>query len=109
MQVYIGETVVAEAAENQLVQIEGNLYFPPDAINWALFQDSSTPYTCPWKGEAAYWTVRTPAESHVDVAWSYPTPAATAIEHVGRDFSGYVAFDRVQVQLLESRTDLGIL
>jgi uncharacterized protein (DUF427 family) len=109
VQAWIGDTIVAEADEEQLVQIEGNLYFPPTAIKSDLFDDSSTTYTCPWKGAAQYWTVITPSGAHADAAWSYPALRPTAIDHVGLDFSGYVAFDPVQVVLLGSRGDVGAL
>lgn len=109
MQALIGETVVAETAEDRLVQIEGNLYFPPDSVRWEFFEDSSTPYTCPWKGAAQYWNARTPAGAYSDAAWSYPTLRPSAVERVGVDFAGYVAFDRVQVTFLESRADMEML
>jgi uncharacterized protein (DUF427 family) len=109
VQAWIGDTVVAEADEEQLVRIEGNLYFPPTAVRWDLVDDSATPYTCPWKGAAQYWNVTTPAGTHADAAWSYPSPLPTAIDHVGIDFGGYVAFDPVQVVLLESRADMGLV
>ena len=108
MQAWIGETLVAEADEEQLVRIEGNLYFPPDTVRWSLFENSATGYTCPWKGAALYWTITTPAGVHGDAAWGYPSPLPTAIAHVGFDFSGYVAFDPIQVAFLESRRDTGL-
>jgi uncharacterized protein (DUF427 family) len=109
VQAWIGGVVVAEAAEEKLVRIEGNPYFPPAAVNWDLFDDSATAYTCPWKGAAQYWTITTPGGVHADVAWSYPSPLPTAIDHVGLAFGGYVAFDPIQVVLLESRGDMGLL
>ena len=37
-------------------------------------------------------------ELHTDYAWSYPTPFPSAFDRVGKDFSGFVAFDpRVEV------------
>jgi uncharacterized protein (DUF427 family) len=109
VQALIGETVVAETAEDQLVRIEGNLYFPPDSVKWEFFEDSSTPYTCPWKGRAQYWNARTPAGTLADAAWSYPTAMPSAVGRVGVDFSGYVAFNRMQVRFLRSRVDMGML
>jgi uncharacterized protein (DUF427 family) len=106
MQAFIGETVVADAPEDQLVQIEGNLYFPPTSVRWEHIEDSSTPYTCPWKGTAQYWNAHTSTGHHSNIAWSYPAPIASAVERVGIDFSGYMAFDTVQVRLLESRADM---
>jgi uncharacterized protein (DUF427 family) len=88
MRASIGDTVIAEADEADLVKIEGNWYFPPASIAADRFEESPTPYTCPWKGQCQYFHV----DGHPDAAWSYPEPYPTAIERVGRDFSGYVAF-----------------
>ncbi|GHD47106.1 DUF427 domain-containing protein [Mycetocola manganoxydans] len=88
------DTVLAEAPESDLIKIEGNWYFPPSSLSSELFTESPTPYTCPWKGEAQYFTVTTGGEPQKDLAWSYPTPYPTAFDRVGKDFSGYVAFDR---------------
>ncbi len=84
-------TVLAEASDDEIVMIEGNVYFPPSAIKEGVLTESTTPYTCPWKGEAQYFTVLD-GQPYPDRAWSYPTPYPSAIERVGRDFSGYVAF-----------------
>lgn len=88
--------VVAETPDERIVMIEGNRYFPPDSLDRSLFHASPTPYTCPWKGECQYWTLRhrqdDAIDEAIDAAWSYPTPLPTAIERVGVDFSGYVAF-----------------
>jgi uncharacterized protein (DUF427 family) len=80
--------VIAEAPNDALISIEGNWYFPRDAVRDGVLVESDTPYTCPWKGECQYYTV----EGLQDRAWAYPTPFPSAIERVGKDFSGYVAF-----------------
>ena len=98
MQAFIGETVVADAAEEHLVQIEGNLYFPPTSVRWEHLEDSSTPYTCPWKGKAQYHDVLVGDTVLKDAAWSYPHITEYALARVGRDFSGYIAFDARQVR-----------
>ena len=85
-------TVVAEAPESDIVRIEGNVYFPPSAVRPQFLATSPTPYTCPWKGDAQYFTVEVDGQPLRDRAWSYPTPHATAIDRVGTDFSDYVAF-----------------
>ncbi|XAS76650.1 DUF427 domain-containing protein [Dermatophilaceae bacterium Sec6.4] len=97
MQVSINDVVVATATEDEVVSIEGNYYFPPSSIDAALFTTSSTAYTCPWKGAAQYWDVTTPGGAHKDAAWSYPDLYDGATKRVGRDFAGYLAFDRSQV------------
>lgn len=85
-------TVIAEALESDIVRIEGNVYFPPSAVRPEFLTTSPTPYTCPWKGEAQYFTVEVEGQPLPNRAWSYPTPHATAIDRVGSDFSNYIAF-----------------
>jgi uncharacterized protein (DUF427 family) len=85
-------TVIAEAPESEVLRIEGNVYFPLSAVRSELLTTSPTPYTCPWKGEAQYFTVDVDGRRLPDRAWSYPTPYSSAIDRVGTDFSNYVAF-----------------
>ena len=91
-QAKLGDQVVAEADEADVIHIEGNVYFPPSAVAADVLRDSPTPYTCPWKGECQYFTVQGGDGWLTDRAWAYPTPYPSAIDRVGRDFSGYVAF-----------------
>jgi len=92
MKAVVGDTVIAEAPEEDLIKIEGNWYFPPASVNSALLTESPTPYTCPWKGECQYFTVNVDGQQLQDRAWSYPNPYPTAFDRVGKDFSNYVAF-----------------
>lgn len=95
MKATINGRVVAEAPESELVSIEGNWYFPPSSIADGALDDSATPYTCPWKGVAQYHNVA----GQSDAGWSYPQPPSSAITRVGKDFGGYVAFDRRYVEV----------
>lgn len=82
------------AESDQTIVIEGNHYFPPDAINNSYFQPSNTHTHCPWKGEASYYNVVVADQVNKDAAWYYsdPRPAAQEIKN-------YVAFWRgVKVQ-----------
>jgi uncharacterized protein (DUF427 family) len=99
MKAVVGETVVAEAASEAVVSIEGNVYFPPDSVAAGVLRDSPTPYTCPWKGRAQYHDVLAGETVLRDGAWSYPSIKESAAARVGRDFSRYVAFDRRQVRI----------
>jgi len=92
MKAHVNGTVIAEAEEDDLIKIEGNWYFPPSSIADGFLSESPTPYTCPWKGECQYFTVTVDGQALQDRAWSYPTPYASGIERVGKDFSNYVAF-----------------
>ncbi|GAA4901631.1 uncharacterized protein (DUF427 family) [Stackebrandtia albiflava] len=93
MRAILDGTVVAEADDADVIEIEGNSYFPPSATDGDRFEKSPTPYFCPWKGECQYWSIRVGDRLYGDAAWSYPEPMPTALERVGRDFGGYVAFD----------------
>ena len=99
MKALVEQTVVAEAPTEQVVGLEGNAYFPPDSVTPGVLRNSSTPYTCPWKGVAQYHDVLVGETTLRDAAWSYPSVTQFAAERVGHDFSGYVAFDSRQVRL----------
>jgi uncharacterized protein (DUF427 family) len=92
MKATLNGVVIAEANKDDLISIEGNWYFPPSSVNSEYLSTSSTPYTCPWKGECQYFTVTVDGKALQDRAWSYPNPYPTAFDRVGKDFSNYVAF-----------------
>jgi uncharacterized protein (DUF427 family) len=99
MRATIDGAVIAEAPEAELITIEGNYYFPPSSVPDGTLTDSATPYSCPWKGVAQYHDVSVAGSTHHDAAWSYPTPYPTSFERVGKDYSGYLAFDKAQVTI----------
>ncbi|HEV2412981.1 MAG TPA: DUF427 domain-containing protein [Candidatus Saccharimonadales bacterium] len=88
------DRVIAESPKEDLIYIESNWYFPPSSVKKEFLKESSTPYTCPWKGECQYFDVGDGKEWSKDNAWTYPEPKPTAIEIVKKDFSNYVAFWR---------------
>ena len=49
-------------------------YFPRDDVQLGRLEATPTETVCPFKGQASYWSVRTPTGEHKDVAWSYVTP-----------------------------------
>jgi uncharacterized protein (DUF427 family) len=100
MKATIGGTTIAEADQADLIKIEGNWYFPPSSVKDGFLTESTTPYTCPWKGAAQYYTVTVDGSELADRAWSYPTPYPTSFDRVGQDFSGYIAFWK-EVQVTE--------
>jgi len=69
-------TVVAESDDT--VVVEGNHYFPRDAVRWDHLSDSPTHTICPWKGQASYYTVTVDDDSNPDAAWYYPDPLPAA-------------------------------
>ena len=92
MQATVNGVVLAEAPDDQLIEIEGNRYFPPDAVRAGVLTPSDTPYRCPWKGDCQYFDVHAGDEVLADRAWSYPEPIPSSFDIVGRDYSNYVAF-----------------
>lgn len=78
-------TVLAESDET--IVVEGNHYFPPEAIRLEYFRPSETHSTCPWKGEASYYDVVVNDEVNKDAAWYYAETKDAA-----REIKGRVAF-----------------
>ena len=79
------DTVIAESDET--VIIEGNHYFPPTAVRREFLTDSSTHTTCPWKGEASYYSLVVSGDENPDAVWYYPEPF-TIVDEI----KDYVAF-----------------
>jgi uncharacterized protein (DUF427 family) len=84
--------VLAESDRTETV--EGNHYFPADAVKREYLHDSATHTTCGWKGVASYYDVVVDGETNRDAAWYYPDPKTAAA-----NIKGHVAFWRgVQVE-----------
>lgn len=84
--------VVAEADKSDLIRIEGNWYFPVNAIDKDYFKPSQTHTECHWKGTASYYNLEVDGQTNDDAAWFYPEPKDGSVERVGKDFTNYVAF-----------------
>ena len=80
-------TVLAES--DHCVVVEGNQYFPPEAIKTEYFTPSQTHTVCGWKGTASYYDVVVNGAANKDAAWYYPEPKDAAAQ-----IKGYVAFWR---------------
>ena len=77
--------IIAETDKTETV--EGNYYFPEEAIKKEFFKKSETHTVCPWKGTASYFTVEVKGSVNKDAAWFYPTPSDAA-----KNIKNYVAF-----------------
>jgi uncharacterized protein (DUF427 family) len=51
-------------------------YLPAEDVCENVLEPSATRTTCPYKGNARYWTARAGGTVLPDVAWSYPEPIA---------------------------------
>ncbi len=80
--------VLAQSEHTEIV--EGNHYFPPEAINRAFFRDSDRHTTCPWKGVASYYDVVVDGQEVRNAAWYYPEPKPAA-----QNIRNHVAFYRM--------------
>ncbi len=65
--------VLAEAPRT--VRLEGNDYFPPQALRREFFTDSSVTSFCPSKGTAHYYTVTVGGQVNAEAGWYYPSPS----------------------------------
>lgn len=77
--------VIAESDATRVV--EGNHYFPEESVNKEYLKPSGTHSTCPWKGEASYYSLDAGGKTNVDAAWYYPEPKDAA-----KEIKNYVAF-----------------
>ena len=77
--------IIAES--DRCAVVEGNQYFPPDAVKREFLRESQTHTVCGWKGTAGYYDVVVNGQTNKDAAWYYPEtkPAADNIK-------GYIAF-----------------
>jgi uncharacterized protein (DUF427 family) len=80
---------VTLAESDKCVVVEGNQYFPLDAVKREYLTESGTHTTCPWKGEASYYSVEVDGKTNKDAAWYYPTPKDAA-----KQIKDHVAFWR---------------
>jgi len=79
--------VLAESDRYELV--EGNHYFPPDAVKREYLRPSENHTVCPWKGTASYYDVVVDGRTNADAAWYYPDPKPAA-----HNIAGWIAFWR---------------
>ena len=66
------------AESDDTVVVEGNHYFPIEAINRDYFRESDTHTVCPWKGVASYYDVVVGGQVNKDAAWYYAEPKEAA-------------------------------
>ena len=69
-------------------------YLPPEDVRMDLLKPTTFHTTCPFKGEASYWSVDVGGTRHDGIVWGYPTPIPAA-----EDIRGYLSFypDRTDI------------
>lgn len=74
--------VIAES--NDTVLVEGNHYFPEDSVRKEFLLHSNHRTSCPWKGQARYWSLLVNGDLNPEAAWYYPEPSEAAAQIKGR-------------------------
>jgi uncharacterized protein (DUF427 family) len=72
------DTVVAESDDT--VVVEGNHYFPADAVRADVLRPNASTTVCPWKGTASYHDVVVDGAVNAGAAWYYPAPKDAAAQ-----------------------------
>jgi uncharacterized protein (DUF427 family) len=72
--------VIAES--DDIINVEGNAYFPVGAVNKEYLKQSDTETVCHWKGTASYYDLQVDGATNQDAAWYYsePRPLADGIK-----------------------------
>ncbi len=85
--IFNGE-VIAESEAALVLSEKGyppRIYFPPADVRMEHLGTSDHTSRCPWKGQAAYWSVKADGKTLENGAWAYaePLPEIAAItDHV---------------------------
>jgi uncharacterized protein (DUF427 family) len=58
-------------------------YLPREDVRTDLLQPTATQSTCPYKGQAAYWSAEVDGQVHADIVWSYESPIPEAADIAG--------------------------
>src|SRR5438094_6016609 len=58
-------------------------YIPREDVRTGLLRRTTHSTTCPFKGEASYWSAEVGGELYENVAWSYEAPIPRAAEITG--------------------------
>lgn len=69
-------------------------YIPKSDVRMDLLEATSFHTTCPFKGEASYWTADVGGQRHDGIVWAYEAPISAAA-----DIAGLLSFhpDRADV------------
>jgi uncharacterized protein (DUF427 family) len=73
------------AASDRSVELEETglptrYYLPREDVQMDLLRPTSFRTTCPFKGEASYWSIDLDGQTHDGIVWSYETPIPEALQ-----------------------------
>ena len=89
--------VIAES--DDLVNVEGNYYFPMSSLNQAYLQPSDTHSRCFWKGTASYYSLVVDGKENKDAVWYYPEPMDAA-KHISDRVAFWKGVEVVDVEVV---------
>lgn len=103
VEVRVGGVLVAESDRPVVLDETGlprRYYLHPDDVRMDLFTPTSFHTTCPFKGEASYWSLTLDGTTHDGIVWSYPEPIPGA-----EAIAGLLSFypDRAEVTVEPGR------
>ena len=75
-------TVIAES--NDTVLVEGSHYFPESSLDRQYITFSNHKTSCPWKGQASYYSLNVNGDINTDAVWYYADPKPEAEQIRGR-------------------------
>ena len=70
--------VIAESDDT--VVVEANHYFPVASLKREFTTFSNHRTSCPWKGQAHYFSLMVHGDMNPDAVWYYPEPSEAAAE-----------------------------
>ena len=72
--------------------LQDRYYLPREDVRTEYLRPTETQTTCPFKGEASYWSVDLDGDIRPDLVWSYqdPIPAAAGIACLLRFYAEHV-------------------
>lgn len=81
VEVAVNGVKVAESDRPVLLEETGlptRYYLPREHVREELLRPTNSETTCPFKGQASYWSVHLDDEVHDDLVWSYESPIPQA-------------------------------
>lgn len=97
--VSLGGVVLADSHKPTILFETGlpaRYYLPPTDVRLDLLEDSDTATSCPYKGDANFWSVTVDGETFRDIAWGYRTPLPES-----EPVAGHICFynERVDIEI----------
>jgi uncharacterized protein (DUF427 family) len=103
--VSVGGEKIADSGQALVLAETGcppRYYLPRSDVRTELLSPTATHTTCPFKGEASYWSVQAGGQAHEDVVWGYESPIPAVA-----DIAGLLCFYNERVELTVDGAPVG--